>query len=120
MIIPITPTDAPRPMPTYAPVESWRPPDDWLSGTAVASLSGGEVGDGVEDVSVVLESARLTYDLDPSVVVDGWTGVDAKVNAIPEVTSDKQSPVIWPGMPLFNEYPLWRERISLCQVCLGK
>lgn len=65
-------------------------------------LSGGEVGGNVEG-AVILESARLTYNLDPSVVVDGWTGVDAKVDAIPEVTSDKQSPGIWPGMPLSSE-----------------
>lgn len=103
MSTPITPTAVPRPIPTYAPVESSRPPDDWVRGT-----SGGEVGGGVEG-AVVLESARLTYVLDLSVVVavvhavGGWTGVDAKVNAVPGIMSDKQSPVIWPGMPRFNE-----------------
>ena len=57
-------------------------------------LSGGEVGGDAEG-AVVLESARLTYVLDLSVVVavvhavGGWTGVDAKVNAVPGVTSDK-------------------------------
>ena len=94
MSTPITPTAVPRPIPTYAPVESSRPPDDWVRGTSVALLSGGEVGGGVEG-AVVLESARLTYVLDLSVVVavvhavGGWTGVDAKVNAVPGVTSDK-------------------------------
>ena len=90
VITPITPTVAPRPIPIYAPVESSRPLDDWLSGTAVASLSGGEVGGGGdgEGARVVLESARLIYDLDPSVVVaavhavDWWVGLDVKVDAM--------------------------------------
>jgi hypothetical protein len=127
-ITPITPREAPKPIPTFAPVERSvvkglgvveEANSEAVDDKADVKVDEGDDEDGKEDdeddedggVEIACTAFQPTTAIAPTVdsavkVVVAIThesvavaAVDAYVRTAPADTSDKQSPVIWPGIP---------------------